>query len=176
MVVLFPIAGRHFGMSDMGFGLWTGTAVNDTSSVVAAGYAYSDAAGAYSLIVKLTRTLSIIPIVLVFSLIQARSESKAAEGAAKSGRPNIRKIFPYFILLFLLMVMVKSTGLISDDISKTVSSLSKFLMVMALGAIGLKTNFRELADAGFAPLFHGFAISALVVVMAFAVQASLGQM
>lgn len=176
MVVLFPIAGRHFGMSDMGFGLWTGTAVNDTSSVVAAGYAYSDAAGAYALIVKLTRTLSIVPIVLVFSLIQARSECKTADGGAKRSCPDIRKIFPYFILLFLLMIMVRSTGFVSDDTGKTVSSLSKFLMVMALGAIGLKTNFRELADAGFAPLFHGFAISTLVVVVAFAVQASLGQM
>ncbi|MEG2176947.1 MAG: putative sulfate exporter family transporter, partial [Oscillibacter sp.] len=54
MVILFPIAGRYFGMSDMGFGLWAGTAVNDTSSVVAAGYAFSDAAGAYAMIVKLT--------------------------------------------------------------------------------------------------------------------------
>lgn len=76
MVVLFPIAGRYFGMSDLGYGLWTGTAVNDTSSVVAAGYAFSDAAGNFSLIVKLTRTLSIVPAVLVFSFINERLNSK----------------------------------------------------------------------------------------------------
>ncbi len=66
MVILFPIAGRYFGMSDLGFGLWAGTAVNDTSSVVATGYAFSDAAGSFAIIVKLTRTLSIVPAVLIF--------------------------------------------------------------------------------------------------------------
>ncbi len=69
MVILFPIMGAYFGMTDLGYGLWTGTAVNDTSSVVAAGYAFSDMAGNLSVIVKLTRTLSIIPAVLIFSYI-----------------------------------------------------------------------------------------------------------
>ena len=68
MVILFPIMGAALGLSDMAFGLWAGTAVNDTSSVVAAGYAYSDAAGDFATIVKLTRTLSIIPVVLAFSI------------------------------------------------------------------------------------------------------------
>ena len=69
MVILFPIMGAALGLSDMAFGLWAGTAVNDTSSVVAAGYAYSDAAGDFATIVKLTRTLSIIPVVLAFSYL-----------------------------------------------------------------------------------------------------------
>ena len=65
MVILFPLMGHYLQMTDLGYGLWTGTAVNDTSSVVAAGYAFSDAAGNYAVIVKLTRTLSIVPIVVV---------------------------------------------------------------------------------------------------------------
>lgn len=179
MVILFPIAGRFFGMSDMGYGLWAGTAVNDTSSVVAAGYAFSDAAGAFSVIVKLTRTLSIIPVVLIFSLINERIKRKqaVADGAVVQHRKvNIRKIFPYFILLFLLMVAIKSTGLVPESVSSGVSSLSKFLMVMALGAIGLKTNFREVSRSGFKPMLHGFLISALVVVVSFTVQMFLGQL
>lgn len=178
MVILFPIAGQYFGMSDMGFGLWAGTAVNDTSSVVAAGYAFSDAAGAYSMIVKLTRTLSIIPTVLIFSLIHSRKkarESKAVSGK-KTEKVQIRKIFPFFILLFLLMVAVKSTGLLPVVITDNVSAFSKFFMVMALGAIGLKTNFREMTRSGFKPMLHGFLISALVVVVSFAVQLMLGQL
>lgn len=177
MVVLFPIAGRYFHMSDMGFGLWAGTAVNDTSSVVAAGYAFSDAAGAYSVIVKLTRTLSIVPIVLIFSLIFARTERIARhKGDRKAEKVNIRKIFPFFILLFLLMVSVKSTGIVSAEISGSVSILSKFCMVMALGAIGLKTNFKEMARSGAAPMLHGFLISALVVLVSFLAQILLGQL
>ncbi len=183
MVILFPIAGRSFGMSDMGFGLWAGTAVNDTSSVVAAGYAFSDAAGAFSVIVKLTRTLSIIPTVLIFSFINERLNAKEATKALQSDaqtqktqkKINLKKIFPYFILLFLGMVAIKSTGYVPEAVSNSVATLSKFFMVMALGAIGLKTNFREVAKSGFKPMLHGFIISALVVVVSFLVQMFMGQ-
>lgn len=76
MIIAFPIMGRAMGLSDMAYGLWTGTAVNDTSSVVAAGFSYSDAAGDFATMVKLTRTLSIIPVVLIFRLIHHRLEVK----------------------------------------------------------------------------------------------------
>jgi len=81
MVILFPIMGRYFSMSDLGYGIWTGTAVNDTSSVVAAGYAFSDIAGKLSVIVKLTRTLSIVPVVLIFSYINERIIRKSEEAS-----------------------------------------------------------------------------------------------
>ena len=71
MVVVFPLLGRAMGLSDAAFGLWAGTAVNDTSSVVATGYAFSEAAGDFATMVKLTRTLAIIPSVLVFAAIGA---------------------------------------------------------------------------------------------------------
>lgn len=188
MVILFPLAGRYFNMTDMGFGLWAGTAVNDTSSVVAAGYAFSDAAGAYSVIVKLTRTLSIIPVVLIFSYINERLAIKEATALALANsngndtkkvvhkKVNIRRIFPYFILLFLGMVAIKSTGFIPENMTNVISDISKFFMVMALAAIGLKTNFKEVSTSGFKPMLHGFIISALVVVVSFMVQMWLGQL
>lgn len=176
MVILFPIAGKYFGMSDLGFGLWAGTAVNDTSSVVAAGYAFSDAAGNFALIVKLTRTLSIVPIVLIFSYINERIKSgKSTEDIERKDKVDIKKIFPWFIILFLFMVGVRSMGLISDGFSIHISSLSKFCMIMALGAIGLNTNFKEVSKSGFLPMVHGFLISLLVVVVSFAVQVMMGQ-
>lgn len=176
MVVLFPIMGRYFGMSDLGFGLWTGTAVNDTSSVVAAGYAFSDAAGNFSLIVKLTRTLSIIPAVLIFSFINERLNSKAEEKSyIKRSKVDLKKIFPWFILMFLVVVAIKSTGIIPDGLSSNISILSKFFMVMSLGAIGLSTNFKEVSKSGPLPMIHGFIISALVVIVSFMVQRFMGQ-
>ncbi|EHP43508.1 hypothetical protein OR16_08602 [Cupriavidus basilensis OR16] len=63
-VMLFPVLGRLLGMSDTGFGLWAGTAINDTSSVVAAGYAWNATAGEYATIVKLTRAMMIVPVSL----------------------------------------------------------------------------------------------------------------
>ncbi|SDK18890.1 YeiH family protein [Natronincola ferrireducens] len=185
MVVLFPIMGAYFQMSDLGYGLWTGTAVNDTSSVVAAGYAFSDVAGNFSVIVKLTRTLSIVPVVLVFSYINQRLNIKAQENIlsqkdtlviGETKKVSINKIFPWFIVMFLVMVAIKSTGMISPVISYSISNVSKFLMVMSLGAIGLKTNFNKLAKSGFAPMLHGFIISLLVVIVAFLVQMAIGQM
>lgn len=175
MVILFPIAGKYFGMSDLGFGLWTGTAVNDTSSVVAAGYAFSEAAGNYSIIVKLTRTLSIVPAVLIFSYINTRVEAKENNHSEKV-KVSIKEIFPWFIIMFLVMVGLKSVGIISDELGSTLSTISKFAMVMSLGAIGLNTNFKEVSKSGFLPMLHGFLISLLVVVVAFLVQMLIGQL
>ena len=83
MVILFSSMGQAAGMTDIGYGLWAGTAVNDTSSVVAAGYAFSDAAGQYATIVKLTRTLSIVPVVLIFS--RSTSASRRVQASQGSG-------------------------------------------------------------------------------------------
>lgn len=122
-VIAFPWIGQLLGLSDTGYGLWVGTAVNDTSSVVAAGYAFSDAAGSLATIVKLTRTLFIVPIVLIFSWIYTKSE-KASQPARKV---SIRKIFPWFILGFLAVVGIRSTGIVPDNVASGISFVSKFL-------------------------------------------------
>ena len=156
MIVLFPIMGRALGLSDIAYGLWAGTAVNDTSSVVAAGYAYSEAAGDFATMVKLTRTLSIIPTVLVFSLITARLKQREADGGQKGGsKVRLRSLFPWFILCFVLMSVVNSLGWIPAGVSAGMKDISKFLMVSALAAIGLNTDFREMKQAGINPMIHG---------------------
>ncbi len=169
MVVLFPLMGQALNLSDLGFGLWTGTAINDTSSVVAAGYGFSEIAGNYAVIVKLTRTLAIIPVVLIFSLIAKKHKSPNAS-------VQLLEIFPWFILLFLAMVGLNSTGWIPGEVSSFLSTLGRFFMVMALGAIGLKTNFKELSKSGIKPLLHGITISTLVVVVSLLVQYFLGSL
>ena len=178
MIVLFPIMGRAMGLSDMAYGLWAGTAVNDTSSVVAAGYAFSEAAGDFATMVKLTRTLSIIPTVIMFALINVhlkRKEAKTAgSGSETHAQFSVAKIFPWFILLFVLLALVNSTGIIPVHFSSVLKSLSKFLMVAALAAIGLNTDFKEMKRSGFTPMIHGFIISLLVVIVAIAVEACMG--
>ena len=176
MVILFPIMGTALGLSDMAFGLWAGTAVNDTSSVVAAGYAYSDAAGDFATIVKLTRTLSIIPVVLAFSYLNEKLKLKNDDGANLTHKKvNLKKIFPWFILLFLGAALLNSIGLIPATLSSSLATLSKFLMVMALAAIGLKTDIRDVKKSGPLPMLHGFLISTIVVIVALMVQVFLGQ-
>lgn len=175
MIILFPIMGRALGLSDMAYGLWTGTAVNDTSSVVAAGYAFSEAAGDFATMVKLTRTLSIIPTVLVFSVINAKLNSqKANVNSSNQEKVKITSLFPWFILAFVGMAIINSLGVIPATVSSTMKSVSRFLMVAALAAIGMNTDFREMKKSGINPMIHGFIISALVVIVALAIEYAMG--
>ncbi len=173
MIVLFPIMGRMLGLSDIAYGLWAGTAVNDTSSVVAAGYAFSEGAGDFATMVKLTRTLSIIPTVLVFSLVNIRLKRKE-NADTEHKKVKIGKLFPWFILGFLALAAINSFGIIPQNISAIAKDISKFLMVAALGAIGLNTSFNDMKKSGISPMIHGFIISALVVVVAIGVEWCMG--
>ena len=178
MIVLFPIMGRALGMTDEAFGIWAGTAVNDTSSVVATGYAFSEAAGDFATMVKLTRTLAIIPTVVVFAFIQLNIKRREAATEAVSGELkanfSIAKIFPWFILGFLAMAIAASVFPIPAAVAAGAKRLSKFLMVCALAAIGLNTSFKEMKKAGVRPMIHGFIISALVVIVALLVEMGMG--
>lgn len=174
MVIVFPILGRQLGLSDAAFGLWAGTAVNDTSSVVATGYAFSEAAGDFATMVKLTRTLSIIPTVLVFAAISMHVKKKEAAAEGATVKVNMKSVFPWFILGFLAMSALTSLGLIPSSLSATLKSISKFLMVAALGAVGLNTDFKALCKSGARPMIHGFIISLLVVLVAIGVEYMLG--
>lgn len=173
MVVVFPILGRWMGLSDAAFGLWAGTAVNDTSSVVATGYAFSEAAGDFATMVKLTRTLSIIPAVLVFAAISLHIKRKE-QAQNPTVKVSIKAIFPWFILGFLAMSALASLNLIPAEAASAMKQLSKFLMVAALAAIGLNTNFKSLCRSGAKPMLHGFIVSLLVVLVAIAVEYAIG--
>jgi uncharacterized integral membrane protein (TIGR00698 family) len=174
MIILFPIMGRWLGLSDMAYGLWAGTAVNDTSSVVAAGYAFSEGAGDFATMVKLTRTLSIIPTVLVFTFINLRIKRKQSIDTNAGKKVNVMKLFPWFIVGFIGLAIINSLGFIPVNVSACAKDISKFLMVAALAAIGLGTSFKDVRKSGFAPMMHGFIISALVVVVAIGVEWCMG--
>lgn len=177
MIVLFPLMGKWLNLSDMAYGLWAGTAVNDTSSVVAAGYAFSEQAGDFATMVKLTRTLAIIPTVLVFSIVHARLQRQSANagaGATCKSTVKMRSLIPWFIVGFVALALVNSTGVVPSVLASAAKHSSKFLMVAALAAIGIKTDIAEMRRAGANPMIHGFIISALVVVVALAVEIMMG--
>ena len=179
MIVLFPIMGRALGMTDQAFGIWAGTAVNDTSSVVATGYAFSEGAGDFATMVKLTITLAIIPTVITFAFVQLHLKRKEALTNNRNGSElkaifSITKIFPWFILGFLAMSIVASIFPIPAAVVYGTKNASKFLMVSALAAIGLNTSFSSMKKAGIRPMIHGFIISALVVIVALVVEIVMG--
>ena len=163
-VFLFPFLGHFIGMSDSGFGMWAGTAINDTSSVVAAGYSYSDAAGTYATIVKLTRALMIVPVCIIMALVMARSRQK------EEGNFSLVKIFPWFILWFVVASVVNTTGVIPAGVSQFLGNAGKFFIIVAMSAIGLNTNLKALVRNGARPIALGLACWFCVAVVSLIMQ------
>lgn len=162
---LFPFLGHLFNMSNQCFGLWAGTAVNDTSSVVAAGYSYSTAAGNLAVIVKLTRTLAIVPITLALAIYTSKKEAKS-----KKGSYSISKIFPWFVLGFVSASVINTFIPIPAVITKFLSEAGKFVIVMAMVSVGLNTNIVELVKNGVRPIVLGFTCWVVLALTSLGVQ------
>ena len=176
MIALYPLMGKALGMSDIAYGIWAGTSVNDTASVVASGYAFSEAAGDFATMVKLTRTIAIIPTVLVFAWIGVRMKKKEMQTTGVGNKVNMMKIIPWFIGGFLLLAIINSAGLIPANVSGIMKGASKFLMVTALAAIGLNTSLLDFKKAGLKPMFYGITIDTLVTLTALVVIWCMGLM
>jgi uncharacterized integral membrane protein (TIGR00698 family) len=175
-VLLFPLLGHLLHLSDLGFGLWAGTAINDTSSVVAAGYSYSHAAGDYATIVKLTRATLIIPVCLVLAFVVAAREKRRHAQAGSVGHFSLASIFPWFILWFLVASAVRTAGLIPVAIQPSIHLLAEFLIIVALTAIGLSANLRKMAASGARPILLGLGVWIAVAVSSLLVQWVIGQL
>lgn len=176
MIALYPIMGKALGMSDIAYGIWAGTSVNDTASVVASGYAFSEIAGDFATMVKLTRTIAIIPTVLVFAFINTRIKQKELKATSNGQKVNLVKIVPWFIGGFLLLAVLNSVGCIPGAASGIIKGASKFLMVTALAAIGLGTSITDFKKAGLKPMFYGITIDTLVTLTALVVVWGMGLM
>lgn len=175
--LIFPTLGQALGMSNEGFGLFAGTAVNDTSSVTAAAAAWDGMhPGSNALddatIVKLTRTLAIIPITLVLGIVMARKESadESASNAQAASEPSstrrkgplgnfsLKRAFPMFILFFLVASLITTIAVAAGAdaaVFAPLKTLSKFFIVMAMAAIGLNTDLVKLVKSGAKPLLMG---------------------
>ena len=157
--LIFPTLGGVLGLSNEGFGLFAGTAVNDTSSVTAAAAAWDGMhPGANTLdtaaIVKMTRTLAIIPITLVLAFYRAKKEKSSAGSSV-----SLKKIFPFFIIYFVIasVITTAATSLagVPADFFSPLKEMSKFFIVLAMAAIGLGTNIVKLVKTGGKPIILG---------------------
>ncbi|MGE6331609.1 YeiH family protein [Stenotrophomonas sp. NPDC077659] len=175
-VLLFPLLGHLMHMSDQGFGLWAGTAINDTSSVVAAGYAYSDLAGGFATIVKLTRSTLIIPVCLVLTVAMAALARRRSTTTDAAGSFRIGAIFPWFILWFLVASGLRTAGWVPDASLPVLHTLAEVLIVFALSAIGLSANLRRMAASGFRPIALGLGVWVAVATSSLVVQYFIGQL
>ncbi|MDE6984177.1 MAG: YeiH family protein, partial [Lachnospiraceae bacterium] len=163
--LLFPTFGKLIGFATEtgeAFGIFAGTAVNDTSSVTAAASTWDSMwnLGSSTLdtavTVKLTRTLAIIPITLALALIRTQNEKKNGEPGKKV---RLKKIFPFFILYFVAASIITTVAVslgVDADVFSPIKELSKFFIVLAMAAIGLNTNVVKLVKTGGKPIAMGF--------------------
>ena len=178
-VFIFPPLGHLIGLTDTGFGMWAGTAINDTSSVVAAGASWSSAAGnntalAFATIVKLTRTLMIVPITLVLAVYTTRKVMKEQGTDTEGNNYSIKKIFPWFVLGFVLTAIINTFVPLPEGLPETLVTIGKFMIVMAMTAIGLNTNLKKLLTNGLKPIGLGLCCWFVVAVVSLVVQKMIG--
>lgn len=163
--LIFPTLGKLIGFSTVSgeaFGIFAGTAVNDTSSVTAAASTWDNmwnlgsATLDTAVTVKLTRTLAIIPITLVLAFLRTRSEkSSGAEGK----KVSLKQIFPMFILYFIAASVITTIAVtcgVDAGVFSPIKELSKFFIVLAMSAIGLNTDIIKLIKTGGKPIIMGF--------------------
>lgn len=176
-VLTFPTIGHLLSLSPHAFGLWAGTAVNDMSSVVAASSIFGHGATSTAVVVKLTRTLMIIPISIVLGLWRARqSRHSIGPDSRSSARGHLRQILPVFIGWFLVAVTLNTIGLIPHSWHSGLSDIAQVLITIALAAIGLSTRMRDIRRAGLKPIALGAILWALVAMTSLGLQMATGSL
>ena len=178
-VLLFPAIGHALGLSQHAFGLWSGTAINDTSSVVAAATTYGNVAANYGVVVKLTRSLMIIPICVALGAVVGHRAAATEPEASAFGRLRRlpwRRMFPLFLIGFLAASALDTAGVIPDGWHGGLTTTSSFLITVALSGIGLATRPDRLRAAGPRPLVLGAVLWVAVAVTSLLLQLATGSL
>jgi uncharacterized integral membrane protein (TIGR00698 family) len=166
-VFAYPLIGRALGFDAATYGTWVGTAVNDTSQVVAAGFALGERAGEVATTVKLVRNALIGPVILLMGFLYA---TPAAGGDARPATfgARLRQSVPGFVLGFLTLAFLRSVGaldqlsaLIGVDVVAACGAAAKVLILAALAAVGLSTDGRALVATGPRPFYLGLIVALL---------------
>jgi uncharacterized integral membrane protein (TIGR00698 family) len=164
-VALFPIIAHAIGLPAPMYAVWAGTAVNDTSSVLAAAFAFGPDTVAAATTVKLARTLMIVPVVLLFAALAPRlteATTTSAGGPAVAGLPPARRgplarlrLVPIFVVAFLGGAALNTLGLVPTQVASVTPQIAQLGTVVALSAVGLTVDLRSFAGSGSRPIVLG---------------------
>lgn len=162
-LIAYPLLGHALHLTSVAFGSWTGTAVNDTSVVVATGYDYGKVAGATATIVKLTRTLLLVPLAFILGTAHAARRS-GGSGSNFSAR-SLSKSIPWFVLGFAAMALLNGAGVLSAGLAHALTQIAGFLIVVVLAAVGLNVDLVKIGRLGLRPLVVGMALAVIMAVV-----------
>lgn len=173
-VVALPAIGAALGMSDAVLGTWAGLSINDTAQVVAAGYAYSAPAGDVATVVKLTRNIAILPVLVGAAWLVARADRAAAlEGATRLDvHPLswVTRAVPWFVIGFVAFAGLRSAGALDVTVgdvtlADALSVLAGLLILVALAGVGLGTDLRAMLAAGPRPFLLGVVLWVVILAL-----------
>jgi uncharacterized integral membrane protein (TIGR00698 family) len=156
---LFPVIGHSLHLTDRGYGLWSGLAVDNTAEATAAGALFSDAAGKVAVLAKTCRNATIGFVVLAYALYWAR---KGQANKVGNKAAFLWSKFPKFVLGFLLISLLASIAFFSKSQVTALGNLSRWAFLLTFAGVGLRTNLRELAKQGARPFLVG-AIGEIVI-------------
>jgi uncharacterized integral membrane protein (TIGR00698 family) len=182
-VLLLPVVGRLLHLPDPMFGTWAGLAVNDTAQVVATGYAFSPAAGDVATVVKLTRNLAILPVLLGATWLVARSAA-STDTDPSAARPSrmalVSRAVPWFVIGFVVVAGLRSAGLLDvtlpsgGTLADLCSTLAALLILVALTGVGMATDIRSLAAVGGRPFLLAAVMWGVIGLLGLVVATSVG--
>lgn len=156
-MIVYPIIASYLGLSDIATGVFLGATIHDVAQVVGAGYSVSDIAGETATFVKLLRVAFLVPVVLVLSLLFAGS--RTAE--QKRSLP-----IPFFVVGFSALVVAGSYDLVPLVAKDTLLSMSRWLLIIAIAALGMKTSLKKLGDVGLSAIVLICALTAVLAAFA----------
>lgn len=159
-IMLYPYIGHFLHLSNTSFGTWAGTGVNDTSAVVATGLIYSTQAGQIATVVKLTRTVLLVPMAVGIGMFFA-----VREGRSAGEKINVWKMIPWFVLGFLGMAVLNTIGILPVVLTRDLTQIATFLIVMVLASVGLGMGFGQLRKLGARPLLTGLFVGTVMGVV-----------
>jgi uncharacterized integral membrane protein (TIGR00698 family) len=179
-VLLLPVLGTAMHLSNGVFGTWAGLAVNDTAQVVATGYAFSPAAGDVATVVKLTRNLAILPVLLGATWLAARAAGAGTPRATGSPLRMVARAVPWFVIGFVVFAVLRSVGLLDAQLptggtlADLCSTAASLMILVALAGVGLSTDLRAMLGVGARPLLLGASIWVVLVALGLALATIVG--
>jgi uncharacterized integral membrane protein (TIGR00698 family) len=162
-ILILPLLGTLFGMSTVEFGTWVGGAVHDVAQTVATASSRGDEALTSAIVVKLTRVALLAPLVVGVALAR-RNHAKASTSGPTAARPPL---VPLFVAGFLMMVLIRSSGLIPDFWLEPINQTERFLFTVSMVGVGFGVDLRRLARLGGRPLALGMVTWVLVAGMSY---------
>lgn len=148
----YPLIFHLFSMSESVYAVWTGSSVHEVAQVVAAGFAVGQITGEEATLVKLARVLWLVPVVLWLSFKKKGSKKYT----------NASKVFPWFVVWFVVVICIHSTGIVAPSVENSIIQFDRFLLTVAMAGLGLETSFSQIKELGWRPILLG-AISTVFI-------------